>query len=71
MRRPAPVAVLHEQPAENRSQQGTEQLGDADNAEHAPEAPGSGRPGQQRHADRHDHPAAESLQHSERDQAVD
>jgi hypothetical protein len=65
---PAPRQVVDDQAADHRSEHRSHEHGHADDAHHAADALGAGRLGQQDHADRHDHAAADALHDAEGDQ---
>ena len=67
---PAPGDVVDEIAAEDRAQDRAEQHRDADDAHHAADAAGAGGAGEDRHAERHQHAAAEPLEDAEADQRL-
>jgi hypothetical protein len=64
----APGEVLHEPAAEHRPHGGGEQHRDAEDAHDAAHVLGADRSHDDGHADRHEHAAAESLEHAEEHQ---
>jgi hypothetical protein len=52
------------------AEHGAEHHRDADDAHHAPDPRRAGRLREHRHPGRHDHPAADALQHPEDDQRI-
>ena len=65
---PVPRGVVDQGTAEDRAEDRAQQHRDAEHGHHATDALGAGRAGQDRHAERHEHAAAEALQDAEGDQ---
>ena len=67
---PAPGGGVDQPAAEDRAEDRAEQHRDADDRHHAADALRAGGAGQDRHAERHDHAAAEALEDAEADQRL-
>ena len=65
-----PGGVVDQPAAEDRADDRAEQHRDADHRHHPADPVRAGRAGQDRHAERHQHAAAEALQHPEADQRL-
>ena len=67
---PVPRGALDERAAEDRAEDRAEQHRDAEHGHHAADALGAGGAGQDRHAERHQHAAAEALEDPVEDQQL-
>ena len=68
---PVPRGAVDQRAAEDRAEDRAEQHRDAEHGHHATDALGAGGAGQDRHAERHQHAAAEALQDAEEHQHLE
>ena len=66
-----PAGDVDQPAAEDRAEDRAEQHRDAEDRHHPADPVGAGGAGHDRHAERHQHAAAEALQHPEGDQRAD